>query len=125
MNDETRRYCPNCGKPVTGRSDKKFCSESCRSMYNNRLSRQKSRWQIRIDRILKRNHTIMERLYESGRRKTTFYELSGMGFNFDYLTSLRENPDTANSYIIGCYEFMYVMDEEGNIVIDKRPAILQ
>ena len=30
------RRCPVCGKPVIGRSDKKFCSEECRIFSWNR-----------------------------------------------------------------------------------------
>lgn len=29
------RVCLNCGTPLFGRSDKKFCSHNCRSYYNN------------------------------------------------------------------------------------------
>ncbi|MGM9774974.1 MAG: DUF2116 family Zn-ribbon domain-containing protein [Candidatus Egerieousia sp.] len=39
-NDDEYRTCPVCGGRITGRIDKKFCSDDCRSYYNNRLRRQ-------------------------------------------------------------------------------------
>lgn len=37
--EDDRRVCPVCGEKITGRIDKKFCSDDCRSFYNNRLRR--------------------------------------------------------------------------------------
>ena len=124
--EEEKRCCPNCNRPFTGRSDKKFCSDSCRTMFNNRIKRA-CRTQhgelSRIDRILKKNHAIIERLYSRGERETTFTELFGMGFNFEYQTSMRENPDTGSSYIIGCYDYTYVISRDGRVRFGKRSVI--
>ena len=121
--EEEIRLCPNCRRPVTGRADKRFCSDACRTMYNNRIYRRRYTELTRIDRILKKNHSIIERIYENGKRQTTFTELFGMGFNFNYLTSLRENPDTAGSFIAGCYDYTYVIADDGSILIDRKKAI--
>lgn len=121
--EEEKRYCPNCHGLFTGRSDKKFCSDSCRTMYNNRIYKERRSALDRIDRILKKNHVIIERLYARGEREIAFTELFGMGFNFDYITSLRENPDTGSSYIIGCYDYSYVIDREGKVTIGRKSAI--
>lgn len=31
------RSCLDCGKALVGRADKKFCDDSCRNNYNNRI----------------------------------------------------------------------------------------
>ena len=36
-----RKKCPVCGKEVNGRSDKKFCSDECRTFFNNALGRRR------------------------------------------------------------------------------------
>ncbi|MBR4802668.1 MAG: DUF2116 family Zn-ribbon domain-containing protein [Bacteroidales bacterium] len=36
-----RKKCPVCGKDVNGRSDKKFCSDECRTFFNNALGRRR------------------------------------------------------------------------------------
>ena len=40
---EQIRRCPVCGRAIAGRSDKKFCSDICRTFYHNkrRLSKRK------------------------------------------------------------------------------------
>lgn len=118
--EEEKKHCLNCSRLITGRSDKKFCSDSCRTMFNNRIYRERNDELIRIDRILKRNHSIIERLYSGGKRKIPFVDLFGMGFNFDYITSLRENPDTGSSFILGCYDYTFVISHDGTVVIRKR-----
>lgn len=118
--EEEKRYCQNCCRQFSGRADKKFCSDSCRTMYNNRIYRKRFGELTRIDRILKKNHAIIDRLYSSGERKIDFTELFGMGFNFDYITSLRENPDKSSSFIIGCYDYSYVIDRNGTVIFGKR-----
>jgi len=118
--EEEKRYCLNCHRPVTGRSDKKFCSDSCRTTYNNRLYSRQRNALNRIDRILKKNHAIIDRLYSRGEREIEFTELFGMGFNFYYITSLRENPDTGNSFILGCYDYSYIIDRNGKVIIGKK-----
>ena len=32
------KMCPECGKPVFGRIDKKFCSDACRNAFNNKAN---------------------------------------------------------------------------------------
>lgn len=122
--EEENRYCPNCNGLISGRSDKRFCSDSCRTMYNNRIYRERREEVARIDRILKKNHAIIEKLYAMGERRISFVALFGMGFNFDYMTSLRENPDTGSSFIIGCYDYSYIIGNDGTVVIDRKRTTL-
>ena len=32
------KTCLECGEPILGRSDKKFCSDLCRNAYNNKAN---------------------------------------------------------------------------------------
>ncbi len=122
--EEEKRYCPNCNGLITGRSDKRFCSDACRTMYNNRLYRERREELIRIDRILKKNHSIIDRLYSSGKRKISFVALFGLGFNFDYITSMRENPSSGGSFIMGCYDYTFIIGNDGTVVIGRRKTTL-
>ena len=78
----------------------------------------------KIDHILKKNHNVMDRLYSSGERMVTVYKLSGMGFNFNYMTSLIENPDAGKYRAFICYDYMYVITDDGKVLIDRNTAIL-
>ena len=35
------RFCIGCGETITGRADKKFCKESCKSLYHYQHSQEK------------------------------------------------------------------------------------
>ncbi len=51
----TNKCCPVCGKHVVGRTDKKFCSDKCRSKFHYGNSRNKESNSIlkQIKRVLK------------------------------------------------------------------------
>lgn len=42
MAEETKKYCKVCGSTLTGRSDKIFCTYSCRTYFNNIKYREKN-----------------------------------------------------------------------------------
>ena len=121
MKEETK-YCLNCGDRMVGRSDKKFCSDECRTMFNNRKYRDIHREVARIDRILKKNYSIIDTLYKKGERRIAFTALFGMGFNFEYVTSMRESSDIDSSFVAGCYNYSYVIGFDGVVSIQKRDA---
>jgi Uncharacterized protein containing a Zn-ribbon (DUF2116). len=37
---DKNKYCPVCGNKIVGRSDKKFCTDKCRTFYHNEKYRQ-------------------------------------------------------------------------------------
>lgn len=41
MKESVQKQCLICGETITGRTDKKFCSDSCRVYFNNRKYREK------------------------------------------------------------------------------------
>jgi len=46
--------CIECGEILNGRRDKKFCSDTCRTSYNNnkRLNNKRKSWKIHLRRFL-------------------------------------------------------------------------
>ncbi|MEL6987691.1 MAG: DUF2116 family Zn-ribbon domain-containing protein, partial [Bacteroidota bacterium] len=36
-----RKVCPECGTKILGRADKVYCSDQCRSTYNNKKTKVK------------------------------------------------------------------------------------
>ena len=57
----TNKCCPVCGKHVVGRTDKKFCSDKCRSKFHYGNSRNKESNSIlkQIKRVLKKDGTLI------------------------------------------------------------------
>ena len=82
-----KRTCLECGEPLKGRSDQKFCNDACRNAWNNKKLSGSSNMMRKINRILKKNHAILEELNPED--KTTTYKgvLEKKGYNFDFHTS--------------------------------------
>ncbi|NPA43890.1 MAG: DUF2116 family Zn-ribbon domain-containing protein, partial [Chlorobi bacterium] len=81
------RVCLECGTPLTGRSDKKFCSDYCRNAYHNRKNRETNSLVRRINARLRKNHRILSSFNPDGKTKIPRRKLTDAGFDFDYYTS--------------------------------------
>lgn len=104
----TVRDCLACKKPIKGRTDKKFCNNTCRNNYNNRLNSDVTPLMRNINNILRRNRRILEELL-IGRDKTAIVidgkKLIEKGFHFDYFTE-RYTNDKSEEYCY-CYDYGY------------------
>ena len=56
------RRCLECGEPLRGRADQKYCNDLCRNAYNNKKLSGSSNFIRKTNRILKKNHAILEEL---------------------------------------------------------------
>lgn len=124
FNEAEEKFCPCCKKKIVGRSDKKFCSDECRILYNNRKYRGENRGMTKIDRILKKNRSILNALYSKGITETTTLKLFGLGFDFDFMTSIRRKGDN-DSFGFGCYEYTYNISRKGIIELEREEVTRQ
>jgi predicted nucleic acid-binding Zn ribbon protein len=116
---QEKRNCLNCGKPIQGRVDKKFCDDSCRNTYNNQQNADSTNLIRNINHTLKKNRNILETLIPKGEElsKTTRERLMRMGFNFKFFTHVYQNKK-GNQYHY-CYDFGYLELEGGWFLIVK------
>lgn len=113
------KLCLDCGKPLSGRSDKKFCDDACRNNYNNKQNSDRNAQVNRINAILKKNRKIIESLIPAeGKITLAEKKLKEAGFNFDYITGIYETK-TGTIYRL-CYEFGYMRLDDGRFVLVKR-----
>lgn len=107
MPTETR-LCQNCGKPIQGRLDKKFCDDSCRNTYNNQQNAIPVNLIRNINNTLKKNRNILESLIPANEElaKTTRERLVRAGFNFRFFTHTYQSKK-GNTYRY-CYDFGYL-----------------
>ncbi len=82
------RTCLECGDKITGRSDKKFCSDYCRNAYNNRLHRDDRNLMRNVHNRLRKNYRILEELNPEGKTTVDKRDLVKLGYDFTYHTSL-------------------------------------
>lgn len=112
------KQCPECGEPIKGRVDKKFCSDLCRNSYNNRSNSNTNNFMRNINNILRRNRRIMEELNPDGKTKVPKEKLTSKGFNFSYFTNVYLTK-TGNQYFF-CYEYGYLPLEGDYYALVKR-----
>jgi len=109
--------CMECGRPFSGRSDKKFCDEQCRSAYHNTVRREELKCVNQTNRILLKNRKILCELMNAGIDSLSLLKLTESGFNHNYITSF----DIKNgSTVLFCYEFSIVFDHVGSAHISNN-----
>ncbi|ARS35691.1 hypothetical protein [Pontibacter actiniarum] len=65
------RKCVQCDAAIVGRSDKRYCSDSCRHLANNAVKQQNrhERRILQVNAALRKNRSILKQLSPQG--KTT------------------------------------------------------
>ncbi len=112
------RKCLDCGEPLVGRADKKFCDDACRANYNNRRNSEESSYLRKVNSILKRNRRILETLNPEGKGKVKWRTLISEGFNFDYITDMHETSKGTQYRF--CYEYGYLLLDNDEVLLVKR-----
>lgn len=82
------KNCLECGVKIRGRVDKKFCSDSCRNGYNNKIKKDKVSLLRNTNNALRKNYRILESLNPEEKTKTTRAKLLAEGFDFNLFTSI-------------------------------------
>ena len=80
--------CLECGDPILyGRSDRKFCSDTCKNRYHNRHSHYQRALQLKVIGALEKNYGILTGLVRSGINSISLGDLAQLGYNMEYVTS--------------------------------------
>jgi hypothetical protein len=113
------RVCLECGASISGRRDKKFCDDQCRSAYNNKVMAEELDEVKRINQILKKNRKLLEdQLKEENMTKVPLKIMLKNGFDMQYHTHLYTTK--AGSTYQYCYEYGYLPLEGDYLLIVKR-----
>lgn len=116
--ENQERACPECGKPIFGRADKKFCSDSCRNSYNNKLHQEDLNYMRSVNSILRKNWKILKDLNKSGKTTTHREKLLKNGYDFNYCTNTYTTK--AGDMYRFCYEQGIKELDNGFILIVRR-----
>jgi hypothetical protein len=115
MND---RKCLECYEQLRGRADQKFCNDQCRSAYNNRQFIDANHVIRSINRILKKNHSILASLNPEGKTTALLSDLQKKGYRFDYYTCSYATRNSRNYYF--CYDLGYCELENSKVMLVRR-----
>ncbi len=117
---EETKQCIECGRDFFGRSDKKFCSDGCRSAYNNKLAGGSDKYVRKVNRILKKNRSILSKLNPDGKTTTHRDQMLKSGFDFDYFTNTYTTKEGRQYHF--CYEYGYLPLEKDFVLLVKRDS---
>lgn len=108
-----QKYCLDCRAPLEGRSDKKFCSEYCKSSYHYKKNRENEDSLYRkIDKQLKKNRKILKKYNKAGKSMVRKDVLIKAGFDSSYFTHYWKN-NKGNVYLF-CYEYGFLETIDNN-----------
>lgn len=110
-----QRKCLECKQKLFGRSDQKFCSDQCRSSYNNRIRGDANNFVRNVNNILRKNRRILESFNPASKTvKVSREKLLTAGFNFSYYTNTYQTKKSKKVYRF-CYEHGY-LELENNVL---------
>jgi len=126
-NDPITYHCEECNEILHGRIDKRFCSDLCRTSFNNR-KRQKVAaidppFLREIPKIILNNYRILSRL--SSGSKTTIRKtlLDQQGFNFKFITSCYKTTEGDLYYF--CFDLGYLPIKGDRILIVNQQSQIE
>ena len=112
------KKCLECEETLVGRSDKKFCSDQCRTTYYNRQNADSTNYMRNVNRILRKNRKILSDLNPSGKSKASRSKLLDLGFNFSFFTNVYKTKSGKVYYF--CYEQGYLPIEDHQFALVIR-----
>lgn len=112
------RKCLDCGDPIHGRIDKKFCNDQCRNSYNNKEKSGDTNLMRNVNNILRKNRKILAKLNPDDKAKSHKDKMLEAGFNFKYYTNTYTTKDNRVYYYV--YDYAYQETGEGWYLIVKK-----
>lgn len=111
MSYSFHKQCLDCGEELAGRADKKFCSDSCRSHYNNKRLVQQGFFVRKVNAILLKNKRVLDYIANTSNKEVAVNIAREMGFCDQYYTG---NSQCGKQTIYHLYDRNFVF-EEGRI----------
>lgn len=112
------KQCLECNRDFFGRADKKFCCDSCRNAFNNKINAEEESIIKRVNRRLRKNRNILIELNPKDKTTLTREKLLKKGFDFDYITQVYKTKD-GKEYRY-CYDQGYLVLEDSYLLLVKK-----
>ena len=111
----SERQCLECKQPISGPSDKRFCGDQCRNVYNKREHKRNI---CRVNRRLLQNYRILKKLNKGNKAKVTHKKLIDEAFSFSHITSIYRTKAGKTYYFV--YDQGYLPIDNDWYVLVKR-----
>lgn len=113
------KTCPECSAKIVGREDKKFCSDSCRNAYNNKINKDSTNFMRNINNKLRKNYRILAELNTEGKSKATRDKMLNKGFDFEFFTNILQTK-TGNTYYFLYDQGYRALDNDYFMLVKKE-----
>ena len=126
---ETEKHCEECGKALFGRTDKRFCTDTCRNTFNREKAAReavKAHENLpEVFRIIKKNYEILQSLHlETLKREEHCHVetklLLAKGMNFKFFTS--QYIDRDGTRFNCCFELGWQENPGDNCFLAYMPV---
>lgn len=107
--------CLECNEKILGRSDKKFCNDSCRNAYNNKQNKDSTNLMRTINNKLRKNYRILKDFNTEGKTKVLKSKLGDLGFDFNLITQIKTYKNGSE------YKFIY---DQGYKILDENWVLI-
>ncbi len=104
MSGANVRRCAQCDNPITGRADKKFCSDQCRFLHNSSKRLKAEAPILSANSTLRKNRSILRSLCPKGKATVKREVMEAMGYDFTIFSSVFTTKQ--GMYYI-CYEYAF------------------
>jgi predicted nucleic acid-binding Zn ribbon protein len=118
-----KKNCLQCGTSFIGRSDKRFCADQCRALYNNNSRSKEERLISNVNKVLRKNRRILRSINPAGMSVVRKEVLNELGFNFNYFTSLYTTKE-GNQYHF-CYDMGVLQLDDSKVRIVEYQAYMK
>lgn len=112
------KTCLECSEKIVGREDKKFCSDSCRNAYNNKINKDSTNFMRNVNNKLRKNYRILSELNPDGKSKSTRDKMLSRGFDFDFFTNIMDTKNGNTYYFL--YDQGYLSLENDYYLLVKK-----
>ena len=106
-NDEDSFSCLECGEPLLGRSDKKFCNEECRNAYHSHRRSEARQRRHSTMMVLSSNYSILDNMLRLNKTSCPMGSLKAMGFDPELVTHKGEKVGRHIEY--RCFDLAYCL----------------
>jgi predicted nucleic acid-binding Zn ribbon protein len=117
------KHCLTCGHSLRGRTDKKFCDDNCRSVFNNKKHEDEKGFVKKVNHQLLKNRRILASYVDDAKgtemvpKKLLFH----LGFHFNYFTHTAISKEGITYYC--CYDHAYHVVSEQELEICKLSKV--
>ena len=108
----SKPVCPVCNAPLVGRTDKKYCSDQCRYIANNKNKHALEQPILEVNAGLRKNRSILKTLCPEGRAIVQKEIPDALGYAYNLFSSIYVNSKKQVYYICYDYAFTPIVEQE-------------